>query len=212
MTLILDVGSGNSLPDMDTVHELLAAIKEVDSGKHTIILKAQIFEDVPPNKPILKCVFSQLHKYGNENRYKVTASVFDIPSLKYLLDYDIPFVKIACRTDLYWLIGEVPRKIPVYVSIADERGYGAIQGYSNTTWLFCVPKYPALLFDYEAVPSWAPGFPLSHAWISDHTEGWALYHKYHPEVLEKHIVLERSPDNPDSGPFAITPSDLKEIM
>jgi hypothetical protein len=72
-------------------------------------------------------VFEYAYYYARDKGYKTTASVFDEFSLYCLLKYNIPFVKIANRPDLYWLAGEVPRKIPVYMS-------GDMTFYSNFKW------------------------------------------------------------------------------
>jgi len=132
--------------------------------------------------------------------------VFDIGSLNFLLSYHPVFVKIACRPDLYCLIGEVPRKIPVYVSVPANENVDVPHYYymSGISALWCVRKYHADIEDYD-------GCWITDG-ISDHTVGWDLMRKYNPEILEKHIVLERDPDNPDSGPFAILPEDLEGII
>ena len=76
--------------------------------------------------------------------------------------------------------------------------------------MMCSPKYPADPKDYS------PHDYMSRC-VSDHTAGWGLYHSF-VEVLgddliwEKHICLERDPNNPDSGPFALLPKDLEEIL
>ena len=202
MQIILDVGSGNSLgSDPRYTESVVNAIKEVDSGKHEVILKAQLFQDQPPNKPLRQLVFDRLYDYGAQVGYKVTASVFDIPSLKFLLNYEAPFIKIACRPDLYWLMGEVPRKVPLYVSYAGNPG--ATQWGEGVTWLFCIPHYPARKEDYLIA---RPTI------LSDHTEGLDLFKELKPTIWEKHFVLEREADNPDAGPFAIGLAELKEIL
>ena len=209
MRLILDVGSGNSLPDCDTVVRLVDAIKRVDTGKHEIILKSQLFENAPPNTPIRNVVFEYLYYYGSKLGYQVTASVFDKNSLAYLLQFHpLPFVKIACRPDLYWLAGEIKRDMPIYISCSDRLP----KDYSNTVKLLCVSKYPAEEKEYSHkifIHTEAQG-------ISDHTVGWGMYKSWNKlwamKYWEKHIVLNRDRDNPDSGAFAILPDDLKEIM
>jgi sialic acid synthase SpsE len=199
MRLVLDVGSGKSLPDRRTIARLVDAIKAVDTRKHEIVLKAQLFKSAPPNIPLPHANFEYLYEYAKGRGYKVTSSIFDLESLDYLQAFDVPFIKIADRPELDWLADEIRRKFTIYKSTHDM-----IPKWCNTVWLYCVPKYPAPIEDYELFGTVGR--------LSDHTIGWELYNKYKPEILEKHIVLERSPDNPDAGLFAIVPADLKEIM
>ena len=206
MQLILDIGSGNSLPDNETAIKLIDEIVKRDTKKHEVIFKTQLFKSAPPNKPLKHDVFLAAWSYGSDLGYHVTSSVFDIESLKFLLEWDLPgwrlpFIKIACRPDKYWLIGEVPRRVPVYASWNGEVDL-PIWG-SNIIIMTCVPEYPAPADKY---------YEGCHTNISDHTVGWELFHKYDPDILEKHICLERSADNPDSGPFAVVPADLEEIL
>lgn len=202
--IILDIGSGKSLPDWDTARKVIDAVAEIDTDKHEVVFKTQLFESAPPNEPLSHSLFCIIYNYAKERGYKCTSSVFDKPSLDFLLQFDIPFVKIACRPDLYWLIGEVPRRVPVYMSrspIANFRHN--VDYYKVNCVLYCVPEYPAKLENYP---------PLVKYGYSDHTVGLELWNKYSPDIWEKHIVLTRDAGNPDSGSFALTPIDLKEIL
>jgi len=197
MQLILDIGSGKSLPDFRTGRRLIDEVAKRDSKKYQIVFKTQLFQSAPPNTPLAWDVFDRLFDYAKQGGYDLTSSVFDIGSLNFLLSYHPVFVKIACRPDLYYLIGEVQRKVPVYVSTSESSWFPA-----PVTCMICVPKYPADIKDY----------PFGYEVYSDHTVGWELFRTYNPRILEKHIVLERDPDNPDSGPFAILPEDLEGII
>lgn len=203
MELILDIGSGKSLHNVHRAMEMIDRVKAVDSGKHKIVLKAQLFQNAPPNVPLDHDAFDAIYHYAKAIGYPMTASVFDNDSLAFLLRYKIPFVKIACRTDLYWLIGEVPRKFPVYTSVAT---YFEWPTGSNIA-LMCVRDYPASIDEYVRRFG-----DREMKYVSDHTSGWELYHRAEPRILEKHLCPEREPDNPDSGTFAVTPEELKEIM
>ena len=117
----------------------------------------------------------------------------------------MPFIKIANRPELYHLIGEVPRKIPVLTSVKDQ-WYNPIDvQFSNT--LACVSNYPAKIEDYEKNFCVA----MLKSGISDHTEDWTLFEKYLPRIFECHFKLNDSP-GPDAGPFARTPEMLKYIL
>ena len=225
MELILDIGSGNSLPDSETAIRLIDEIIKRDTGKHTITLKTQLFESAPPNKKLSGVTFYNAWEYAKGREYHLTSSVFDKDSLEFLLDYDdedwpLPFIKIACRPDLYWLIGEIPRRIPVYFSAEPKEMWDHViaktpwwEGDTNCTVMVCSPKYPSGLSDYlDSAKLVGLDGALSYKCISDHTEGWALMEYCKPDILEKHVILEHNDTNPDAGAFAVTVDELSEIL
>jgi sialic acid synthase SpsE len=194
---------------------MIDELKKVDSGKHEIIIKWQLFKKAGDNIPLFDGAFDYAYEYARKYGYKTTASVFDLESLKFLLNYDVPFIKIANRHDLDWLIGEVPRKIPVYVSV-DNMSVGESMQYSlpvghinqeRDIALFCVSQYPASIEEYER--RFSKG-SLKHG-ISDHTIGLDLFKKHQPRIWEKHYKLSDS-TGLDAGPFATTPEELREIL
>lgn len=202
MQLILDMGSGNTCRnDKSEIAKMIAAVFEADTGKHDIVFKWQLFDHAGINLPLDRKVFDYAYDMASECRYKTTASVFDKDSLKFLLKYDVPFVKIACRPELYGLANYA--EVPVYVSVSSPA-----QMQTDCLNMCCVPKYPATFEEYEQV------FKDEHlqAAISDHVPGWTMYNRWAPAVLEKHFVHERRSDNPDAGAFAVTPAELRSIL
>jgi sialic acid synthase SpsE len=200
--LILDLGSGNTCKNSEAYAcRMIEQVAKIDTKKHEIIFKFQLFLDAPPNISLDRKVFKYAYDFAKESGYKVTASVFDKDSLSFLLDFDVPFIKIACRDDLYDLMGDIPRRVPIYASY--EGGLINVLWGSNLTWLYCVPEYPAPAWKYLNVPATK---------ISDHSVGWEVYHTLKPKIIEKHFILERDPGNPDSGPFACDIDQLKEIV
>jgi len=200
--IILDIGSGSNARHM---HKMLEEVSKRDKGTHEIIFKAQLFEDIPPNEPLSQGAFEDAYWYADELGYRVTASVFDTQSLGVLLEYDVPFIKIACRPSLYWLRDEIPTSIPVYMSIMNpEEEYR-----DDATYLLCIPHYPA----EAALYRWRLGKPMNTriAGLSDHTVGLELYNEIHPDKWEKHLKLPES-TGPDAGAFAITPEELEAIL
>jgi sialic acid synthase SpsE len=213
--IILDFGSGNTHENnWGYLKKMFDELKAIDTGKHEIIIKHQLFEKAGNNMPLNHLIFNAAYDYAKELGYKTTSSVFDLESLKFLFDYDVPFIKIANRRDLDWLIGEVLKKIPVYVSVGsmpegETLLYGS-PGYINQNRdvaLFCVSRYPANIEEYER--RFSKG-SLKHA-VSDHTIGLELFKKYQPRIWEKHFKLHDS-TGLDAGPFAITPKELREIL
>lgn len=205
MRLILDCGSGASLPDAATAFRFVDEVAKRDGHKHEIVFKAQLFEEAPPNTPLDWEVFDALYDYAAARGYQCTSSVFDKRSLGFLLEHDIPFVKIACRPDLYWLEGEVPRRVPVYISYTGKVPLEYLED-TSVDMMYCVRKYPAEVSDY---PQTRRGLDA----ISDHTVGWQLFQEHTPHawIWEKHLKL---PDTtgPDAGPWAVTPDELAEVI
>ena len=213
--IVLDIGSGNTLTDEATAIKLVDEVIARDTHIHDVVFKTQLFQAAPPNKPLDHDVFRKLFNHCYKKGYHLTSSVFDMDSLSFLLIFDwqdwrLPFIKIACRPDKYWLIGEIPRRIPVYYSIDarwDIADFPELPDECNATELECIPMYPADSDDYRG----EEGILLNK--VSDHTIGWGMYQSAGDvKIWEKHICLERSPDNPDSGPFAVTPEDLGGIL
>ena len=203
--IILDFGSGNTCKNSpNCVKLMIDELKKVDTGKHEVTIKWQLFREAGDNLPLDRDIFTFAYNYASKVGYKTTASVFDISSLRFLLKYDIPFVKIANRPDLYWLAGEVPRKIPVYRSV---RWGGEVTVTDKEKILCCISEYPAPKIEYVA--NFAP--EALSAGISDHTTDFKLYHKYNPEVYECHYKLADS-TGLDAGSFSRTPAQLSEIL
>jgi len=219
--IILDISANTFKNDFHLIAQLIDKIKDIDTGKHEIIFKTQLFRNCPPNIPCHYQSLKFLMNYARTSGYKVTSSIFDKESLRGLLKYDteIPFIKIPCRHNLYWLVGEVPRDIPVYISYDDsEKAIYEITKIKHLLFLpdkdiilYCIPKYPASIKDYEGNFDLFDIFSIGYG-ISDHTPGLELFKKYKFKVWEKHYVLEHDKNNPDAGEFAVTPENLKEIL
>lgn len=204
---IIEMGSGNTCRnDIGMVREMIDAVDGSDSGKHEVVLKWQLFEFAPPNLPLEWSTFAYAYGYAAELGYHTTASVFDSESLSFLERFRVSFVKIANRPRLYQMRHET--LLPCVISVDAE----SCNGIPGVTTLACVSKYPADPADYMPMapddwqlPEWAYG-------ISDHTIGWDLYHTLKPAIIEKHFVLRHDADNPDGGPFAVTPEQLAEVL
>lgn len=208
VNIILDLGSGNTCKnDYGEVRKMLNAIHDIDTGKHKITIKWQLWEKPQGNNIKLdRSIFDWAYGYAQGLGYKTTASVFDKESLDYLLTHDVPFVKIACNKELYSLAGEVPRKYIVLVSTQDN--YPAL-----THGLYCVPKYPAPLEDYKKVF----GSHKNHGWngISDHTPSLELFKRVEIDTLvwyEMHYALKGQTGLDVESGVCKTPGMLAEIL
>ena len=206
--IILDFGSANTHKnDITYLKRMIDELVAVDTRKHEVVIKHQLFKDAPPNIPLHWRVFDFAYWYAEQQGYQTTSSVNDIESLRYLLRYDVPFVKIANKPELYWLAGEVPRKVPVYIS-------GGPDMYANFEWdcwgdipLACVSEYPSTPEMYNE----KFGAMLSRGRISDHTTDFQLWYQHQPVTYEVHYKLSDS-TGPDAGPFSRTASQLSEIL
>jgi len=201
--IILDFSANTHKNDLSIIDRAVDEIKAVDTGKHEIVFKSQLFTSAGDNIVCSKDSFSYMHAICKESGYKCTSSVFDKESLDFLLTFDIPFVKIANNPDLYWLAGEVPKKVRAYQSYTK---YGTWLHLFADDYLACISKYPATLKEYE--DAFTPNYLRQ---VSDHTVGLGLFKKYEPYIWEKHLILDDS-TGLDAGPFAITPQELAEIL
>lgn len=209
-TIILDIGSGNTHKnDWKYLKRMLDELKEVDTGKHEIIIKHQLFIKAGDNIPLKHEIFEKAYDYAKKLGYKTTSSIFDKESLDFLLQFDVNFIKIANNRKLDWLVGEIPRKIPLFISYGNVVELEIAKNY-NAKKLLCVSKYPATLENYEKAFN-LEYYMLCGYGISDHTTNFDLFNKYKPETLEIHYKLENS-TGLDAGEFAKTPKQLSEIL
>jgi len=183
---------------------MIDEIYAIDTGKHDVVIKWQLFKQAGQNIPLSHEVFEWAYDYAKLFGYQTTASVFDKPSLAYLLCFDTPFIKLANREDLYWLKGYVPRNKRVLISWGDSE---SIRAFADDYGLCCVSNYPADMADYEKRFR-AADLELG---ISDHTTNFKLFNKYQPIVYEVHYKLSDSVGL-DAGKFARTARDLKAIL
>lgn len=210
--IILDFSGGNICKnDKSYIKRMIDKLAEIDL-KRQCIIKWQLFLEAGNNIPLTHECFNYAYNYAESLGFKTTASIFDIESLNFLLKYDPCFVKIANRYDLYWLIEEIPRRIPVIVSCNDSNFGKFFDGYyNNQKKLYCISKYPADIKDYYILFTYKNYY---HG-ISDHTSyknNFELYKKYKPEIYEIHYVLEYDINNPDGGEFAHTPDQIKNLL
>lgn len=212
--IIFDISANTHKNDYDYYIKMMDELAKVNTGKHEIILKWQLFKASMTNIVANKNLFRELAEWCWYNwGLKTTASIFDVESLEWLLKvddgvpYSLPFIKIACNPDYYWLVDKIPRKYEVYISryskyFTNHKDY--IFHYDpyedNIIQLECVPLYPAYITQYT-----------NAIYISDHTIGLDLWYRNKPIIWEKHFKL---PDSTgfDAGDWAITPEELSEIL
>ncbi len=201
--IILDFGSGNTCKNRKLyIDKMIRKLSEIDTERKCII-KWQLFLSAGKNEPLSRHSFDYAYTKGTELGFKVTASVFDIPSMLFLQEFDIPFIKIANNESLYRkIIPIVSSRVPLVVSWNKNKPIA-----DNTNIMCCVSKYPAKFEEYKE--TFNPN--ELRKGISDHTIDWRLYRKYEPEFYEVHYKLEDS-QGLDAGSFARTPNQIKEIL
>jgi len=213
--IIIDMGSGNTCRnDKNIVKRMIDGLAAVNSGKHHVYIKWQLFSSVPPTSPpdilpLERDVFDYAYRYAAELHYETSASFFDDRSLAFLLEYETPFIKLACREHLYAYIAKVPEKMRLVVSIPSVARMEALSEEweeRDINFLCCVPEYPAVQHYYEQ-RFWGN---LSVG-ISDHSHNLFLFKEWQPWVYERHMKLEDSTGY-DAGAYASTPEELKEIL
>ena len=202
--LIIDMGAGDATKNsVFYVEKLISSVPQGD-----IVLKFQLFEDIPGLTPLKPEVFYHAWWFASKFGFKVTASVFDEESIHRLTLMQVPFVKIACNTDWYPLIDQIPAGIPVIVSIDSQVQLMAVASEhmdKPLQYLSCVPKYPATEEDYVGN---FPAYMLKKG-ISDHTTDLELFKTYRPRVYERHYAID------DIGPdyeHAIGPEEVEECL
>ena len=208
-TIILDCGFGAQCHNNpEIIKQMIYSIKEIDSEKHNIIFKWQLFkkETIPILEPLDHDNFAIAFHTAEKLGYKTTSSVFDEESLSFLEKFNIPWVKIASRPVLYkTLLPKVTKD--VVVSVSEIHSFP--EHKNIVCYLHCIPKYPATMMEYSE--RWEES-ELQHS-ISDHTIGLELFKKYKPYWWEKHYLLKKEPiDDPYGNDWYTTPEELKEIL
>jgi len=211
--VILDFGSGNTCKnDYEIIAEMyikLARVVPPELREHFVV-KWQLFLDEQPNVMLTDDAYITAEAIGSWLGFKTTASAFDAKSIEFLMGSDIPFVKIANRTDLGKIAAHAENSgAKVYQSVPDVNSFYLLKRrHPDRQPMCCISKYPAELVDYREMFT---AEQLSDA-VSDHTVGMELYARYKPKIWEKHYVLEHDKDNPDAGAFAFTPEDVLQFV
>ncbi len=208
-TLILEMQDGMMCKNDKSIVKMMIdeAVKHVPEHIN-LIFKWQLYTFIKTYVEVIPLkheVFEYAHEYAASLGYQTTASAFDADSLFYLQQFKIPFVKLACKTNLYdfrknlWSLNGDYKAV---VSVENKQDFATMA--TNGPVLCCVPKYPATISEYENTFG-----ELLHYSISDHTVGLDLYNKYKPIIFEKHFYINglESWDRE----WAIKPEDLSKL-
>ena len=136
----------------------------------------------------------RLVKFGKSINIPIFATAFDEIRLDWVLDLDLPYLKIASR--MHKESPDLVEKIlstnkPFFVSISDDKLVEKFKSNGNAIKLNCVSKYPTLLEEWKINKE----TKNIYDGISDHSSGisaalfaTSLGLKY----LEKHFTLSRN--------------------
>ena len=207
--LILEFGSGETNTNWAEVKRMLDDILLYRTGNKELIVKFQLFSNIPGLQPLDDELFFKAYGYCQDNDLECTASVFDIQALNQLLRFDPDYIKIACRPHLYNMINLIPKWVTIIASFSSIEEYIKVKQRFHEHKiipLWCVAKYPAIARHYEDEFN-----THLHESISDHTESLELHNKYQPKVYERHICY-RHGNKPDNSAYASTIEEIKELL
>jgi N-acetylneuraminate synthase len=154
--------------------------------------------------------YDEIDKYCKSKPIDWTASVWDLESLNFLTQYDIPFIKIpsAKITDIDLLNETRETGIPVVMSLGMstlaeiDTAVNIITvkldgNFTDLTLLWCNSSYPSTdnELDLNVIPKLKNLYPWARIGYSGHEEGISaclIAKVLGAEVFEKHITLSRS--------------------
>jgi N-acetylneuraminate synthase len=145
-----------------------------------------------------------IDKYCKKLNIKWTASVWDLDSLKFIMQYNVPFIKIAsaCITN-YELLNEIKKyNIPIVMStgmstIEEIKKAVNILKDKKLTILHCNSNYPSKNneLDLNIIKTLKKMFPNYKIGYSGHEKGiqpTILAKSLGAEVIERHITLDKN--------------------
>jgi N-acetylneuraminate synthase len=150
--------------------------------------------------------YDEIDKYCKSKPIDWTASVWDLESLNFLTQYDIPFIKIpsAKITDIDLLNETRETGIPVVMSLGMSTFTEIDRAVNIFKWdphdlilLWCNSSYPSKdnELDLNVIPKLKNLYPWARIGYSGHEEGISvclIAKVLGAEVFEKHITLSRS--------------------
>lgn len=156
-------------------------------------------------------LFEYAYNVGESAGIPVTASVFGEEELKFLLGFDVPYIKFAFAQRKMWRRMEMVHKkgIPVVVTTTLWDWYDfpvtkLITAYHDTKTLYPNPY----LMDFSGL------FPVRFQGYSDHSIGWSNAIRAHNAGsvwLEKHMMLDKPDIVCPDAKFALPITDLKTV-
>ncbi|KAF5028372.1 MAG: N-acetylneuraminate synthase [Sedimentibacter saalensis] len=169
--------------------------------------------------------FEKLNEYCKENDIVFLSTPFDLDSIDFLEQLDIPFWKIPSGeiTNLPYLIKIAKTHKPIVMStgmctmrdIEDAMEVLQVNNCGEITLLHCTTEYPAPYEDVnlKAMDTLRKRFNVSVGY-SDHTRGIEVpiaAVAMGAEIIEKHFTLDRNMEGPDHK-ASLEPYELKAMV
>ena len=169
--------------------------------------------------------YKELQKYSKELDIDFFATPFDINSVKFLSELDMPAYKLA-SADLKNTIlqSEVAKlKKPVFLSTGGgnmddvKRARDNIVKYNeNLSILHCTASYPVEIKDMNlnVIKTYLKEFPENVIGLSDHENGIdaaPVAYMLGARVFEKHFTLDRASKGTDHA-FSLEPTGLNKVI
>lgn len=167
--------------------------------------------------------YDEINKYCKKLGIKWSASVWDVDSLHFITQYDVPFIKIpsACITDME-LLKEIRKyNLPVIMSTGMSSKQEVCKAVNllqdcDLTIMHCNSSYPTAdnELDLNTIKKLKRMFPQFKIGYSGHEEGilpTIVAKVLGAEVLERHITLDKSMWGTDQE-SSLNPQQLVELI
>lgn len=166
-----------------------------------------------------------LNAYCHKLGVKWTASVWDIESLEFLTDFNVPFIKIASASITDMKLLEAVRKtgIPVVLSTGMsteeeiDKAVNVFEGYEDKlSIMHCNSSYPSAEneLDLRIIERLKEKYPLNIIGYSGHEKGiqpTIAAKVLGAEIIERHITLDKDMWGSDHS-ASLEYKELKELI
>lgn len=169
--------------------------------------------------------YQELQQYAKEIEITFFATAFDIPSVDFLAELDVPAIKIASGDlrSLYLLqyAAELQKPLVLSTGVATlddvRRAYDTIMPINPQLCLLqCTAAYPPEFeqIDLRVIETFRRTFPDAIVGLSSHDSGIAmatLAYAFGARVVEKHFTLNRAMKGTDHA-FSLEPVGLRKMV
>ena len=204
-------------PDICVPEKLKNTIKDSIFGKMNYLeYKKRIEFD--------KSTYDKIDRYCKEINMPWTASVWDKDSLEFLMQYDVPFIKIPSAlltdTELLKKTAEYHKPIVISNGMSYEKDVEAaveILKDCPLSILCCNSTYPTLNYnelDLDLIPFYKQKYPFAKIGYSGHEVDILpsiVAYAMGAEIIERHITLDRSLPGADHK-ASLEPKAMRDLI